>query len=115
MPPHGALLGERPVPDATGLELIAKELGVAAPDGGPVLETSTSAGAARCSSSRRTIRARARAAAHAGYSFLTSVHGVDYYPQEPRLASIYELLDMARVDRITVKVRVPLDAPRSTR
>ena len=29
-----------------------------------------------------------------------SVHGVDYYPDEPRLGVHYELLDMARVDRI---------------
>jgi NADH-quinone oxidoreductase subunit C len=36
---------------------------------------------------------------------------VDHYPEEPRLGVIYELLDMARVDRITVKARVPLDAP----
>ncbi len=42
-----------------------------------------------------------------GYAFLASVHGVDYYPHEPRLGVHYELLDMSRVDRITVKVRVP--------
>ena len=39
------------------------------------------------------------------------MHGVDYYPEEPRLGVHYELLDMYEVDRITVKVRVPLDAP----
>ena len=37
---------------------------------------------------------------------MASVHGVDYYPDEPRLGVIYELLDMSRVDRITVKLRV---------
>ena len=37
-----------------------------------------------------------------------SVHGVDYYPEEPRLGVHYELLDMERVDRLTVKLRVPL-------
>ena len=42
---------------------------------------------------------------------MCSVHGVDYYPDEPRLGVIYELLDMSRVDRISVKVRVPSDAP----
>ena len=50
-----------------------------------------------------------------GYAFLASVHGVDHYPEEPRLGVIYELLDMSRVDRITVKLRVPVDAPRSSR
>ncbi len=46
-----------------------------------------------------------------GYAFLASVHGVDHYPEEPRLGVIYELLDMDSVDRITVKLRVPVDAP----
>jgi NADH-quinone oxidoreductase subunit C len=40
-----------------------------------------------------------------------SVHGVDYYPHEPRLGVHYELLDMDRVDRLSVKLRVPLDEP----
>jgi NADH-quinone oxidoreductase subunit C len=39
-----------------------------------------------------------------------SVHGVDYYPHEPRLGVHYQLLDMVRVERIAVKLRVPLDA-----
>jgi NADH-quinone oxidoreductase subunit C len=46
-----------------------------------------------------------------GYTFMSSVHGVDYYPQEPRLGVLYELLDMSRVDRVTVKLRLPSDAP----
>ena len=40
------------------------------------------------------------------------MHGVDYYPEEPRLGVHYELLDMAAVDRLTVKLRVPTDEPR---
>jgi NADH-quinone oxidoreductase subunit C len=46
-----------------------------------------------------------------GFAFMASVHGVDYYPEEPRLGVHYELLDMRRVDRITVRVRVPLADP----
>jgi NADH-quinone oxidoreductase subunit C len=46
-----------------------------------------------------------------GYQMLMSVHGVDYYPDEPRLGVHYELLDMVRVDRIAVKLRVSTDAP----
>ena len=42
---------------------------------------------------------------------MASVHGVDYWPEEPRLGVHYEMLDMYEVDRITVKVRVPTDAP----
>ena len=45
-----------------------------------------------------------------GYTILASLHGVDYYPEEPRLGVLYELLDMKRVDRITVKARVTIDA-----
>jgi NADH-quinone oxidoreductase subunit C len=44
-----------------------------------------------------------------GYTFLASVHGVDYYPEEPRLGVHYELLDMVEVDRLTVKLRLHTD------
>jgi NADH-quinone oxidoreductase subunit C len=44
-----------------------------------------------------------------GYTFLASLHGVDYYPAEPRLGVLYELLDMQRVDRISVKARVRIE------
>jgi NADH-quinone oxidoreductase subunit C len=98
------------VPDATGLELIANEvrekegaqavvetvffrehatLEVAPEKVGPVLEL---------------LRER-------GYSFMASLHGCDYYPQEPRLGVLYELLDMSAVDRITVKARVSTEDP----
>ena len=46
-----------------------------------------------------------------GYTFLASLHGVDYYPDEPRLGVLYELLDMKEVDRITVKARVTIEDP----
>jgi len=42
---------------------------------------------------------------------MASLHGVDYYPTEPRLGVHYELLDMHEVDRITVKVLVSTDDP----
>src|SRR4029077_16907621 len=45
-----------------------------------------------------------------GFNFLASVHGLDYFPREPRLGIHYELLDMQKVDRIAVKLRVPVDA-----
>jgi NADH-quinone oxidoreductase subunit C len=93
------------MPDATGLELLAAELGDA------TLETSYFREQATLEvdpAQIRTVLARLRAR---GYAFLASVHGVDYYPEEPRLGVMYELLDMSSVDRITVKVRVPTDAP----
>jgi NADH-quinone oxidoreductase subunit C len=93
------------MPDATGLELIAHELG------DTVLETvyfrehaTLEIDPAAIGSTLQHLRAQ-------GYTFLASVHGVDYYPEEPRLGVIYELLDMSSVDRITVKLRVPLDTP----
>jgi NADH-quinone oxidoreductase subunit C len=46
-----------------------------------------------------------------GYTFLASLHGVDYYPDEPRLGVLYELLDMNRVERISVKARVSTEEP----
>jgi NADH-quinone oxidoreductase subunit C len=93
------------MPDATGLELLAAELGDATLGTVYFRERGTvEVQPARI----REVLAKLRAK---GYSFLASVHGVDHYPEEPRLGVIYELLDMARVDRITVKVRVPLQAP----
>jgi NADH-quinone oxidoreductase subunit C len=100
------------VPDQTGLELIAKQLEESVPGDGPVVLDTVffrERGALLVDPARiRRVLAHLRAM---GYSFLSSVHGVDYYPEEPRLGVVYELLDMERVDRVTIKVRVPLDAP----
>jgi NADH-quinone oxidoreductase subunit C len=93
------------MPDATGLELLAAELGDAA------LETVYFRNRATVVVEPTRIRAVLASLREKGYTFLASVHGVDHYPEEPRLGVIYELLDMGRVDRITVKVRLPLDAP----
>jgi NADH-quinone oxidoreductase subunit C len=40
---------------------------------------------------------------------LMSVHGCDYFPEEPRLAVHYQLLSMERVDRLGVKTRMGVD------
>jgi NADH-quinone oxidoreductase subunit C len=37
------------------------------------------------------------------YGFLASVHGADYLPEEPRFGVHYELLCMARAERLRVK------------
>jgi NADH-quinone oxidoreductase subunit C len=93
------------VPDATGLELIAQELDDA------VLDTLFFRGRGTLVVAPKRIREVLAGLRARGYAFLASVHGVDYHPEEPRLGVLYELLDMTRVDRITVKVRVPSDAP----
>jgi NADH-quinone oxidoreductase subunit C len=92
------------VPDATGLELLARETA-------GVLDTLHFRGkatliveAARVGEVLESLRAQ-------GFKHLMSVHGVDYFPEEPRLGVHYELLDRERLDRITVKVRVHTEAP----
>jgi NADH-quinone oxidoreductase subunit C len=98
------------VPDATGLELIAHELRESEGDEA-VRETVFFRGRGTIEVAPERIRAVLAHLRERGFAFLASVHGVDYYPHEPRLGVHYELLDMARVDRITVKLRVPTDAP----
>jgi NADH-quinone oxidoreductase subunit C len=93
------------MPDATGLELLAADLGDAA------LETVYFREQATLVVDPARIRDVLGALRAKGYSFLASVHGVDHHPHEPRLGVCYELLDMARVDRVTVKLRVPLERP----
>ena len=97
------------MPDATGLELIANDLRDS--DDDAVLGTVFFR-------ERATLLVSAPFVPHAlehlreqGYTFLASVHGVDYFPEEPRLGVHYELLDMRAVDRITVKTRVHTEAP----
>ncbi|MFI4990661.1 MAG: NADH-quinone oxidoreductase subunit C [Solirubrobacterales bacterium] len=93
------------MPDATGLELLARELGDAS------LETVYFRERATLVVDPAQIRGVLNALRAKGYAFLASVHGVDHYPEEPRLGVVYELLDMSRVDRVTVKLRVRTDAP----
>jgi NADH-quinone oxidoreductase subunit C len=98
------------VPDATGLELIAQELRDAAPDS--VIDTSFYRGRAEIRIEPKLNREVLNHLHNRGYSFLASLHGVDYYPEEPRLAVIYELLDMREVDRLSIKARMPVSDPR---
>ncbi len=91
------------MPDATGLELLAQDLGDAA------IETVYFRNRATVVVDPAQVRSVLTTLRGKGYAFLASVHGVDYYPDEPRLGVIYELLDMNRVDRLTVKVRLPTD------
>jgi NADH-quinone oxidoreductase subunit C len=98
------------VPDATGLELTAQELREA--DADSVLGTTFHRGQATLLVNPPSVIGVLQRLHAKGYSFLASLHGVDYYPEEPRLGVIYELLDMSEVDRIRVKARVHTDDPR---
>jgi len=97
------------VPDATGLELIAQELRDR--DAGTVVDTTYFREKAALEVAPAAINDVLEHLKGKGFSFLASVHGLDYYPEEPRLGVHYELLDMREVDRITVKLRVATDAP----
>ena len=98
------------MPDATGLELTAHELRDANAES--ILGTDFQRSRATLLAAPQHV-VEVLTALHAkGYTFLASLHGVDYYPDEPRLGVLYELLDMKAVDRITVKARVSTEDPR---
>jgi NADH-quinone oxidoreductase subunit C len=100
----------RRVPDATGLELIAHELRDA--DADAILGTEFARDRAVLLAAPEQLRFVIKALIAKGYTFIPSVHGVDYYPEdEPRLGVLYEMMDMHAVDRISVKVRVWTEDP----
>ena len=98
------------MPDATGLELLAQELRESENDA--VRDTEFFRGKAALHIEPAAIGATLEFLRAKGFTFLASVHGLDYYPDEPRLGVQYELLSMEALDRITVKLRVPTDVAR---
>ena len=98
------------MPDATGLELTAQELRDLDPES--IIGTEFHRGRAVLLANPARIATILRDLRAKGYTFLASLHGVDYYPEEPRLGVLYELLDMKEVDRISVKARVHTEDPR---
>ena len=99
------------MPDATGLELTAHELRdhnaewILGTDFAPHGRATLEVAPPHIAGVLEALKAK-------GYTFLASLHGVDYYPEEPRLGILYEMLDMKRVERITVKARVSTEDPR---
>jgi NADH-quinone oxidoreductase subunit C len=92
------------MPDAVGLELIAQEIGEANP--GAVLDTYYEHDQACLIVDPEQILAVLawlRLTPGQEYSFLASVHGVDYLPKTPRFGVHYELLNRDRVERIRVR------------
>jgi NADH-quinone oxidoreductase subunit C len=97
------------VPDAPGTELLAQELREAlSPD--VVLATEFFRDKGAIQIAPQAIGDVLEALRAKGFRHLMSVHGLDYFPEEPRLGVQYELLDRDALDRLTVKLRVPLDA-----
>jgi NADH-quinone oxidoreductase subunit C len=97
------------VPDATELELTAQELREAHSDS--ILDTEFHRGRATLIANPAKVKAVLQHLQGKGYTMIASLHGVDYYPDEPRLGVLYEMLDRQRVDRISVKARVHTEDP----
>ena len=98
------------MPDATELELTAQELRDAHSDS--ILDTEFNRGRAVLVINPLHVKAVLGYLQDKGYTMLASLHGVDYYPHEPRLGVLYEMLDRKRVERISVKARVSTEDPR---
>jgi NADH-quinone oxidoreductase subunit C len=97
------------VPDAPGTEILAQELREALSDEA-VLGTEFFRDKGAVQVAPQAIGEVLEALRAKGFKHLMSVHGVDYFPEEPRLGVQYELLDREALDRLTVKLRVPVDA-----
>ena len=92
------------MPDGPGLELIAQELGDA--HQGSVLGTYHEHGQACLIVDPEQVLAVLgwlRDTPGQEYTFLASLHGVDYLPAEPRFGVVYELLNRDRVERLRVR------------
>jgi NADH-quinone oxidoreductase subunit C len=98
------------VPDATGLELLAHDLREQLGEDA-VRDTVFFREQGTIEIDPARVRAVLAHLRSRGYAFMASLHGVDHHPHEPRLGVHYELLDMDRVDRVTVELRVPTATP----
>jgi NADH-quinone oxidoreductase subunit C len=97
--------------DATGLELIAQQVRDGVEDAAVVSATYAFGDAMleiAPTAVHPVLEFLARDADEP-FDFLSSVHGVDYFPDEPRLSVHYQLLSMGRQERIGVKVRMRLE------
>ena len=100
--------------DATGLELLAQRVRDEL-SGDAVVGTDHSHGAATLEvapPSVHDVLTYLRDHDSEPWGFLSSVHGCDYLPEEPRLGVHYELLSMERCERLGVKTRVGTEDPR---
>ncbi len=98
------------MPDQVGLELIAGQLAERIP--GAVVSTTFFRGRGTVEIAPAAVReVLGSLRSEHGYRALMSVHGIDYWPAEPRLGVHYEMLDMERVDRLTVTLRVTAEEP----
>ena len=102
------------MPDATGLELIAQRVRDELGDDAVVGTSYYREQAALEVAPARVHDVLAYLKNHEEepFEFLSSLHGCDYLPEEPRLGVHYQLLSTERTDRLGVKTRLGTDAPR---
>jgi NADH-quinone oxidoreductase subunit C len=96
------------MPDAAGLELIRQEVNEAHHEA--IVDTSFDRGQAALIADPTQILdvlRWLRDTPGQEYGFLSSLHCADYLPAEPRFGIHYELLNMARVERVRVKAMLP--------
>jgi NADH-quinone oxidoreductase subunit C len=102
------------LPDATGLELIARRVRERVADEA-VVGTAFQRRQATLQVAPERVRdvlAYLRDDDDEPWPQLMSLHGCDYLPEEPRLGVHYQLLAMERADRLNVKARVGVGDPR---
>jgi NADH-quinone oxidoreductase subunit C len=102
------------LPDATGLELIAQRVrdhvGEEAVTGTSFFRGQATLQVAP--GSVHDVLAYLKQDDEEPWTLLSSLHGCDYLPDEPRLGVHYQLLSMERTDRLNVKTRLGVDKPR---
>ena len=101
------------MPDATGLELIAQDVRERVGDEAVVGTTYYREQATLEVSPEAVHDVVSLLKDHPDepFDFLASLHGCDYFPDEPRLGVHYQLLSRERVDRLNVKARLGVDEP----
>jgi NADH-quinone oxidoreductase subunit C len=101
------------LPDATGLELIAAEVRDRFGDDAVAgtLYFRDQATLEVAPGAVHDVVAYLHGEADEPFELLMSLHGCDYFPEEPRLGIHYQLLSMERTDRLGVKTRVSVEDP----
>lgn len=96
------------MPDSPGLELIMAEINRSHP--GAVIDTSFDREQPALvvdPAMAVTVLTWLRETPGQEYTFLSSLHGADYFPREPRFAVHYELMNRERHERLRVKAVIP--------
>ena len=102
------------MPDATGLELIAQRIRTSLGDEA-VTGTTYYREQATVDVAPEAVHDALEYLSRADeepWTRLSSLHGVDYLPEEPRLGVHYQLLSMERCDRLNLRTRVGADDAR---